>query len=77
MTFHQASRVHPSSFAAPIGIHLRTLKNDKMPPICAFLPVCNKLPKLRTRPLGIAQSAESAIEFGSRLQRHQIAGLKN
>ena len=33
--------------AAPIGIHLRILKNDKKPPICAFLCVCNKLPKLR------------------------------
>ena len=25
----------------------------------------------------MAESAESAIEFGRRLQRHQIAGLKN
>src|SRR5580704_3171162 len=35
----------PLSFppAAPIGIHLRTLKNDKMPPIWAFFLIYNKL----------------------------------
>jgi hypothetical protein len=32
--------------AAPIGIHLHILKNDKNPPICAFLTAYNKLPKL-------------------------------
>jgi hypothetical protein len=37
-----------SPAAAPIGIHLEIVKNDKMPPICAFLLIYNKLPKLRT-----------------------------
>jgi hypothetical protein len=37
-----------SPAAAPIGIHLRIPKNDKTPPICAFLTVYNKLPKRRT-----------------------------
>jgi hypothetical protein len=32
--------------AAPVGIHLRILKNVKLPPICEFLAVYNKLPKL-------------------------------
>jgi hypothetical protein len=45
-----ALKFHPvdSPAAAPMGIHLRTSKNDKMPPICAFLLTYNKLPKLRT-----------------------------
>src|ERR1700676_5284244 len=34
--------------AAPIGIHLRTSKNAKLPPIHAFLLTYSKLPKLRT-----------------------------
>ncbi len=37
-----------SPAAAPIEIHLRILKNVKLPPICAFLLIYNKLPKLRT-----------------------------
>jgi len=37
---------HP--FAAPIGIHLRNSKNNKIPPICTFLLIY-KLPKLRAR----------------------------
>ena len=34
--------------AAPSGIHLEIVKNDKKPPICAFLAVYSKLPKLGT-----------------------------
>jgi hypothetical protein len=45
-----ALKLHPmdSPTAAPIGIHLGTSKNAKLPPICAFLIIYNKLPKLRT-----------------------------
>jgi hypothetical protein len=45
-----ALKFHPmdSPAAAPIGIHLRTSKNVKLPPICAFLLIYNKLPKHRT-----------------------------
>ena len=46
-----ALKFHPmdSPAAAPIGIHLGTSKNVKLPPICAFLSMDNKLPKLRVR----------------------------
>jgi hypothetical protein len=45
-----ALKFHPtdSPAAAPIKIHLRISKNVKLPPICAFLIIYNKLPKLRT-----------------------------
>ena len=38
----------PLPAVAPIGIHSRTSKNAKLPPIHAFLLTYNKLPKLRT-----------------------------
>ena len=34
--FHKERGARLTSVVAPIGIHLRTLKNDKKPPICAF-----------------------------------------
>ncbi len=45
-----ALKFHPMDLpaAAPIGIHLRISKNVKLPPICPFLIIYNKLPKLRT-----------------------------
>ena len=39
---------HPEHLTVPFVSVCLAQKNDKMPPICAFLAVYNKLPKLRT-----------------------------
>jgi hypothetical protein len=45
---HQRGKMAvPLPAVAPIGIHLRTSKNAKLPPIHAFLLTYSKLPKLR------------------------------
>ena len=61
-----SSRPAPQSLvAAPIGIHLRTWKNDKMPPIFAFVTIYYKLPKPDVSSIPIARSinADDSVDL--------------